>query len=346
MKSRQRSSVATVRGYVPVLVTDGQGHALDAAFSVEQDGNVLGLILESASGPAGSRPARNTDYRRALTTLLGKLRELDAILQDGLVDSSSTRRRGIPEAERRLFMSPIRLADESDIEALRLRLTSAQSRIGQAPGSSKGGNSSKRIRLRLVVPGYSPEDAIRLEAKLGIHPSARFLSSSLSAEVKQVEESVAQAAGKPTRRGRGQGFQNDQAVKVAVEVCAMKAASEYYGKDWDVEDVHGNQSYDLICRRAGQEKHVEVKGTTTGGIEVILTPSEVRHAREYPCIALFVLSDIVVEHAEDGTVIATGGYKHIYDPWLIDDGTLVPLGFRYLVPDDRSSSLPRYVVNP
>jgi hypothetical protein len=315
-----------------MLVTDDDGRALDAECSVERDGEVLALILESASGPSGSRPARNVDYRRALTVLLGKLRALDAVLNDGLVDSASTQRRAIPEDARRLFASPIRLADEPDMEALRLRLTSAQSRIGQTPGASKGGNSSKRIRLRLVVPGFLPGDANRLEAELGTHPWARFLSSSQSAEAEQLEEAVAQAAGKPTRRGRGQGFQLDQAVKVAIEDYAMKAASKFYSKDWDVEDVHGNQSYDLICRRDGEVKHVEVKGTTTGGTEVIVTLNEVRHARTYPFTALFILSNIVVERTEDGTVNTTGGHEHVYDPWPIDEGTLIPLGFRYLVP--------------
>ncbi len=43
------------------------------------------------------------------------------------------------------------------------------------------------------------------------------------------------------------------------------------------------------------------------GAEVILTPNEVRHAQENPCTALFVVSNITVERAEDGTVTATGG---------------------------------------
>jgi len=47
---------------------------------------------------------------------------------------------------------------------------------------------------------------------------------------------------------------------------------------------------------------------------------------------LFILSNIIVERSQDGSVIATGGEKHVYDPWPIDRGTLVPLGFRYLVP--------------
>ena len=95
-------------------------------------------------------------------------------------------------------------------------------------------------------------------------------------------------------------------------------AIEFYGKTWDVEDVHGAESYDLICRRGdGEVKHVEVKGTTTDGAEVILTPNEVRHARDNLRTALFVLSNITVECAEDGTVIATAGTHHNYDPWRL-----------------------------
>lgn len=148
----------------------------------------------------------------------------------------------------------------------------------------------------------------------------------------QADEAVQDAAGKLARRGRGQGFQLDQEAKVAVEALAMNAATEFYSREWDVEDVHATESYDLICRRGDEVKHVEVKGTTTDGAEVILTPKEVTHARENPCTALFVLSGITVERTEDGTVAATGGEHHVYDPWRLDDGTLTPLGFSYQVP--------------
>jgi Domain of unknown function (DUF3883) len=161
----------------------------------------------------------------------------------------------------------------------------------------------------------------------------RFVPAS---PAEQAEQAVKDAAGKVARRGRGQGFQLDQEVKVAVEARAMNIATEFYSKTWDVEDVHGTESYDLICRRGDEVKHVEVKGTTTDGAEVILTPNEVRHARENEYTALFVLSNIRVERAEDGTVTATGGKCHPYDPWRLDDGTLTPLGFRYQVPAMRA----------
>ena len=59
----------------------------------------------------------------------------------------------------------------------------------------------------------------------------------------------------------------------------MNAATEFYSQAWDVEDVHGRESYDLLCRRRAGEMRVEVNGTTTAGAEVILTPNEVHHAR-------------------------------------------------------------------
>jgi Domain of unknown function (DUF3883) len=121
-------------------------------------------------------------------------------------------------------------------------------------------------------------------------------------------------------------------VKVAVEALAMNVATEFYSKAWNVEDVHGTESYDLICRHDDKVKHVEVKGTTTDGADVILTPNEVRHARESPHTALFVLSNITIERAEDGTVTAAGGTHHSYDPWRLDEGILTPIGFHYQLP--------------
>jgi hypothetical protein len=163
-------------------------------------------------------------------------------------------------------------------------------------------------------------------------------SAPIQSPAEQAMAAVLDAAGKVARRRKGQGFQLDQEVKVAVEVRAMNAAAEFYGEHWDVEDVHGSESYDLICRRDGAIKHVEVKGTVTDGSEVILTPNEVRHAREYPDTALFVLSNIIIGRAADGTITATGGVRHRYDPWHVDDEALRPLGFRYQVPGKETPS--------
>ncbi len=99
-----------------------------------------------------------------------------------------------------------------------------------------------------------------------------------------------------------------------------------------VKDVHGTESFDLVCQTTNSAKHVEVKGTTTAGAEVLLTPNEVEHARRYPDVALFILADIVVKRDTDGTVSASGGRRVVFDPWVIGLGTLTPVGYRYAVP--------------
>ena len=387
---------------------------------------------------------------------------LNAVLVDALVDSRRTQDLSLPEADRRLIQAPVRLALEPDADALRRRLGTAQAKIPQAPDATKGGNSTKRIRLRVDVPGFLPGDADRLaqalatpavvsaekrsgywweraagenvwmeitgredigadlkapstarggvatgsyvllplvqpgdvvihydtrqEAIVGVSvvsstaepapiywvargsyarrageqsrwlpglrvaldqyrqleppvtladvrqrkdallalrqrlqarasgepiyfpwipyqdtlrtfqsylvkmprealslfPKLRAMVDQAEAQPSEIalaspadlaEDAVLDAAGKVARRGRGQGFQLDQEVKAAVEALAMNLATEFYSKAWDVEDVHGTESYDLICRRGDEVKHVEVKGTTTDGAEVILTPS-------------------------------------------------------------------------
>lgn len=180
-----------------------------------------------------------------------------------------------------------------------------------------------------------PQEAISLFPQLRIAVGqVEALAAGLGerSPVEQAEDAVTNAAGKSASPARGQGFQLDQEVKVAIEAHAMNMATAFYADSWQVEDVHGRESYDLVCRREDQVKHAEVKGTTTDGAEVILTPGEVRHARDHRNNALFVLSNVKVERAGDGTVAATGGVRHLYDPWNLDTGTLTPIGYRYQVP--------------
>src|SRR5262249_50544069 len=100
----------------------GSGRTLDAEFSVERHDGRLSLVLESAGGADGNRPARNPDYRDALGVLLGRLQDLDATLVDAVVDSRYTQRMGIPAADRRLIDGPIRLADLDNVTLLRGQL--------------------------------------------------------------------------------------------------------------------------------------------------------------------------------------------------------------------------------
>jgi hypothetical protein len=114
----------------------------------------------------------------------------------------------------------------------------------------------------------------------------------------------------------------------------MAKAIEYFtSRGWTVRDVSARRSYDLECsRRRGREwLHVEVKGTTSRGLAVLLTANEVGHAREaHPNTALFVLAQVRV--VEGDPPRATGGVAIIRQPWDVDVGTLVPLAYEYRLP--------------
>ena len=145
---------------------DDDGSRLEAEFTVGHDGGFIALVLRSASGPSGTRPARNPQYRAALELLLTRLKGLDAVIEDALVDSGHTRRIGLPEAERRLTKGPLRLSEHPDMTELRKQLTRAQGPIGQRAGARPDGNTTKQIKLRLTVPGYGPSEASILETLL------------------------------------------------------------------------------------------------------------------------------------------------------------------------------------
>lgn len=147
---------------------DATGHVLDATYFVESVGAHVALIMESRSGRSAGSPGRNADYNPALATLLNRLGRLDATLVDALVDSRTTQALGTPEAERRIVTGLIRLAQVPDIEALRVQMGTAQAKVAQAPDAMKGGNSTKRIRLVLDVPGYPPGQADRLADILAV----------------------------------------------------------------------------------------------------------------------------------------------------------------------------------
>jgi Protein NO VEIN, C-terminal len=113
-----------------------------------------------------------------------------------------------------------------------------------------------------------PQEAIDLFPRLrAVVNQAEITSRSLepTSPVEQAEKAIEEAAGKSARRRKGQGFQVNQEIKVAVEAHAMNMATAFYSPEWDVEDVHSNESYDLVCRRGDEIKHIEVKGTTTDG---------------------------------------------------------------------------------
>lgn len=151
-------------------------------------------------------------------------------------------------------------------------------------------------------------------------------------EVEDTRNVIAEHLGK---RQRGQGFMISPEERLAIEQYAMQKAKDHYrALDWSVENVSSRKSYDLHCTRPkSNELRVEVKGTTSEGSQVILTPNEVEHAKDhYPNIALFIVANIMLARSEEGIVEATGGTIEILEPWSIEDGHLVPMVFQYYLP--------------
>jgi hypothetical protein len=133
---------------------------------------------------------------------------------------------------------------------------------------------------------------------------------------------------------RGSGFELDQAVREKVEAHAIAVAKKHFARNWSVADVHRSESFDLLCTNNDSVAHVAVKGTTTGCEQVLLTRNEVLHARSFPHAILFIVSGINVHFTRKGDVSASGGSVHIWDPWLIDDHQLEPIGYWYRTPEE------------
>lgn len=132
-------------------------------------------------------------------------------------------------------------------------------------------------------------------------------------------------------RARGQGFSVSPEVRMAVEQHAMRQAEDYFRTQGFQVEVLG-KPYDLRCVRGDELLYVEVKGTSTDGEEVLLTPNEVAFARQNASrMVLFVCAGVEVQRT--GVAVETsGGTVRLLRPWNVDDGLLIPLGFTYALP--------------
>jgi hypothetical protein len=132
----------------------------------------------------------------------------------------------------------------------------------------------------------------------------------------------------------------DSAVRHAIEVFAEDVAISYL-PDWEVTRVgHLHQGYDLECRRGNELLHLEVKGTTTVGEEVVLTPNEVEHPDRSDCSArhgLFVVANLRVQRSQDGAISIAGGNLRLFSPWRAERERLTPSEFVYAVPPEDDS---------
>lgn len=304
-------------------VVDFDGTVLDATFSVQssEDGAVS-LVFESSGGRAGGPNPRNLEYRRGLNVLLKRLQDMNAAITEIRVETERTRE--LTPDQQRVNLEgrgfPVILAAVGDdLENFRKEISRYARRVGQdADKLARSGGSSRRLRFFL---DNVATDQATLEQQLA--------GAGIQVERDVVDVVLESAAGR--RRGKGQGFLVSQTVRKCVEEYAVRWAARYYESlGWSVTDVGAVESYDLRCQREQEELHVEVKGTTTVGESVILTPNEVAHASEQqPRMELFLVARVTVLQPDDDHPQATGGVAYVRRAWAPEPEQLAPLGYSY-----------------
>jgi hypothetical protein len=148
--------------------------------------------------------------------------------------------------------------------------------------------------------------------------------SKISSREDEIQEDILTAE----HSSGGQGFQSDVEARLMIESHAMALCKKYFSdKEYLVEDVSANRSYDFLIKKDGLSRFVEVKGTQTTGDTIILTKNEVEQSRtQSDRMVLFIVHSIVMNKK---SVKKGSGVVSIIDPWKVNDDRLTPISFTY-----------------
>ncbi len=136
-----------------------------------------------------------------------------------------------------------------------------------------------------------------------------------------------------------QGFQNNPETQQAIEHYAMKKCKEFYaGKGYEVEDVSATQPYDIVIRKKGQSRFVEVRGTQTRAESIVLTVNEVEMSKtKGDTMELFIVHSIEIDEGNTRIKGGTGKIRRI-KPWKVHDENLTPISYNYRLPVEDQSA--------
>jgi len=135
------------------------------------------------------------------------------------------------------------------------------------------------------------------------------------------------------------GFQSNPAIRKLIETRAMEIAkSELETRGYgDFDDTSKRECYDYTCRKNGKQFFVEVKGTQTRGVAVILTRNEVAHADEHPDNSIMVIvHDLRVKDGDHP--MTEGGKVDVRERWRLKREDLTPLQYLWKVPRIRQAT--------
>ncbi|MEV5893178.1 MrcB family domain-containing protein [Nonomuraea fuscirosea] len=215
----------------------------------------------------------------------------------------------------------------------KIRLDAQKTRLGSG---YEAGNVVSIEYNHLSIPGKDEliQDLIFMTGLLGslyrAEESGAYIPGDLSPEIAEAQEVAASTAGRRTRQPKIQGFRLTAQEKRAVELRGVQVATDFFrSQGWSVKDVGDKESYDLLLARGPERLHVEVKGTTSAGAQVVLTRAEVEKQRRFaPNNALVVVHSIKLDR-EPGPPVASGGILHYVSPWEISDDDLTVVSYFY-----------------
>lgn len=119
-----------------------------------------------------------------------------------------------------------------------------------------------------------------------------------------------------------QGFEDDPAIRRALELAAVIRAKTYYRQQGYQVREHG-KPFDLLCRKKRKLLYVEVKGSRTKAAKIWLTPNEIKFSRAN-AMQLFIVHSMKLKQTDDGPV-ALGGIRRVISPWRPRDSQLKPV---------------------
>lgn len=211
-----------------------------------------------------------------------------------------------------------------------------------------------QARKTALGPGYEAGNVVAVEYRRGSVPTQTTLVDDLlfmvtllgalyraaelvsgapgdpAPEIVEATEAAEKSAGRRTVYHRGQGFHLTAEERRIVELHSVRMAIDHLAaQGWVVKDFGAKESFDLLGTKDGDMLHVEVKGTTSEGAQVVLTRAEVEQQRKVaPANALIVVHSIRLDRSTTPAT-AAGGVLRLVSPWTIEDGDLTAVSYFY-----------------
>ena len=139
------------------------------------------------------------------------------------------------------------------------------------------------------------------------------------------------------RRSPGQGYLSDAQRRTAIEQHAVARARAHYEQLGATDIIELGKPYDLKLCLHGEERHIEVKGSSVPNVETVeLTQGEVIHARSWRATDLVIVDGIECAMSADGVLKTTGGTLRSFTDWVPAEQALRSTHLRYTVPSTAS----------